>query len=281
MKTTFDFELDNIDNSDKVLSILRLYGICIVRNYLINAKMEAVKKEYDTLLYGKNSDKNSINHPINKNGKIRRTTHGELKSESCTNIVDLFHNNLCESITDAYFPDGCIFNKDVFLTHEKPDNKPILPWHHDRIQALKFYINLLDVTQQDGALEYVPGSHRIGYYRANYYIATGCPIQDIPNDIPDDEILYAKVIAVSAGDLIIFDADGFHRGGVVADGHERKVIRAHTNPLPYLGYGKPKLFSKDWWIRSPLNFARLYKDSIGRVLGDEIKFRGTQGKYRS
>jgi len=275
------YELDDINNYKGVLSFLKKYGICIIRNYISRSELENLRNEHHSLLYGENKSNNTKKHPLNKDGWICTTNRKELEQLGCYHIIETCYSDSLKSIADAYYPNGLRFNEDIFLTNEKDDKNPILPWHHDRIQALKFYINLKDVTTQDGAFEYVPGSHRDGFYRANYYLVTGCPIEKIPNDIPDEEILHAESITVNAGDLIIFDADGFHRGGIVAEGHERQIIRAHTNPLPYFGYSKPRLLSKEWWIQSPFNLASLYKTNIGRTLGDEFKPGTTQGKYRT
>ena len=55
----------------------------------------------------------------------------------------------------------------------------------------------------------------------------------IPNRIFEDyedlEFPYKeeKVIG-SAGDLVVFDTDTFHRGGLVEDGKERVVLRMHS-----------------------------------------------------
>jgi len=46
------------------------------------------------------------------------------------------------------------------------------------------------------------------------------------------------VITVSAGDLVIFDSAGFHRGGKVDEGHERYVLRGHSHPADVKKYGQ-------------------------------------------
>ncbi len=274
-----ELEAPSIESTDKILTLIKIYGICIIRQYIADEDLYRTQDEFNLLLNINNTD--TVNHPINKNGLVRTLSRNYISNSNNNYINKYFLSEKLKIIADEYFPYGHNFNNSIFLTYEKEDEIPILPWHHDRIQALKFYLNLKDVTADDGAFEYVPGSHKYGYYRANYYIATGCPIDEIPNDIPDDEILYPITVEVNAGDLIIFDADGIHRGGIVKPGHERKVIRAHTNPLPYLGYSKPRLFTKMWWIQSIFNPARIFKNTTGRVLREKFKPGASKGKYRN
>ena len=44
---------------------------------------------------------------------------------------------------------------------------------------------------------------------------TGKTIDKIRNDIPNHRIQNPITLEGKAGDLFIFDADGFHRGGVI------------------------------------------------------------------
>ena len=100
-------------------------------------------------------------------------------------------------------------------------------------------------------------------------MSQGCRVVDIPNDIDDELIRNPVSMELKAGDLLIFDADGFHRGGVVQPGKERRVLRAHTYPT-----GRryaDKVFSRGWWLSGPLNINRWIKSGSTRVLGDRIQ----------
>jgi hypothetical protein len=98
-------------------------------------------------------------------------------------------------------------------------------------------------------------------------MATGTAVRDIPNDVPDHRIQNPVTLEAKAGDLIIFDPDGFHRGGVVKPGHERKVIRADTFPKNARKYSDLP-FTGGWWLRSNLNFAKWFKSKSTRTLGN-------------
>ncbi len=57
-------------------------------------------------------------------------------------------------------------------------------------------------------------------------------------------------------------------GGVVQEGRERRVLRAHTYPT-----GRrysDRIFSPGWWMRSPLNLNRWFPSATTRILGDRI-----------
>jgi hypothetical protein len=211
-------------------------------------------------------------HPTNDGGMVVTTERKSLKDRDFPATKNIFGSTFMEEILKSYYaPHGYKLNDDIFITYEKPCPKPILPWHFDRIQSLKFYIYLNDVTKNNGAFEYAPGTHNEGHYRANYHLATGVSPQRIPNDIPKDEILNPVVIEGKAGDLIIFDSDGFHCGGVVGQGSERMVMRGHSHPVGFYGYGKARIFSKKWFVRSCFNVAKIFKEDYSRVLGNDFK----------
>jgi len=182
-------------------------------------------------------------------------------------LHQIFSNPHMAKLARDYFGTQIQLNDSIFFTHEIEADNPILPWHFDRQQSLKFYINLVDVDESNGAFEYDIGSHREGHFRANYYILMGTPIGEIPNDIPENELRNPTVISAKAGDLVIFDPDGFHRGGIVSPGRERKVVRGHTHPIPNRLY-KAKPFSKNWWLQTPLNIASWLAPSCSRILSD-------------
>jgi len=110
------------------------------------------------------------------------------------------------------------------------------------------------------AFEYCPGAHWEVRYRVGYHASHhGCPVVDIPSD------------------LLIFDASGLHRGGLVREGGERRVLRAHTylTECCYIN----RLFLSICWANSPLNINRWSKSSTTWVLGDEIQ-ETTSNRYQ-
>jgi len=151
-----------------------------------------------------------------------------------------------------------VLNDEIFLTHEQPSEIEILPWHFDRMHSLKFFINLVDVDETHGAFAYDIGSHKEGHFRAYYYMLSGTKVGEIPNDIPIKELHRPTTISAKAGSLVIFDSDGFHKGGLLTEG-ERKIIRGHTHAKPFVKY-HAKRFDTHWWLQSPINIVKFLKN---------------------
>jgi hypothetical protein len=257
---------------DAVIVQLKKHGIALVPNYLSSNVLKKLNLEFERSL-----TENSLSvyarskHPTNTRGKAARLNpwHKEAMNEF-PEISSVFRDEFMRDIAQSFYaPYPFIFNEAVFITNEFPCEVPILPWHFDRVQSLKFWFNLTDTTKHNGAFEYCPGTHWEGRYRAGYYLSQGVGIEDLPNDIDEDLIRNPVTLELKAGDLLIFDPDGFHRGGIVEEGGERRVLRAHTYPKGRR-YGD-KLFSAGWWIRSPLNLNRWFKSSTSRILGDRIQ----------
>ena len=80
----------------------------------------------------------------------------------------------------------------------------------------------------------------------------------------------AACIEGSAGDLVIFDSDGFHKGGTVEVGRERRVIRGHSHPVVrgVLASGAPRrMLARIQRLWAPLS------GSLERVVGDRVDTR--------
>ena len=262
---------ESINNTEEITSQLKNQGIAIIDSYLSGKDIIELKQLfYKCFQVTDPGIVKKHQHPVNEAGKVVRIKRERL-SNAFQGIKGIFGSRMMGKILENYYaPNKCSLNDDVFLTHEKTSEKNILPWHFDRQQSLKFLIYLTDTNKQNGAFEYCPGSHMEGHFRANYYILRGYSLKDLPNDIPDDEIRNPKVISAKAGDLIIFDADGFHRGGIVSPDNERLVIRGHSHPLPKKGY-QARLFSREWWLQTPFNMGKLFGSGVGRTLGINSK----------
>lgn len=258
---------------DQVIAYLKKYGIAIIQNY-IGDDIESIKDEYNKVFELDDKSVLSKNkHTTNKNGIVVRLKRNRIDPSILPKIYNLFSSEFMSSVLNAFYnPHKSVLNDEIFFTHELPCEEPILPWHYDRVQSLKFFFYLKDTSVNDGAFEFAPGTHREGHYRANYYMSVGVDRESLPNDIPEDELINPLPITGSAGDLIIFDPGGFHRGGVVGPGGERLVMRGHSHPVYYTeGINKYMHYIKKALIKSPLNISRAFKSEYSRKFGDRIK----------
>jgi len=265
-----DFECPQ--NAKSIVDKLNSSGIVVIREFLAKVMISRLNSRFESWM---NRDSISvlrrIDHPRNPGGVQAFVCPDVAASSGETELFDVFRLGLVRAIAEEFFsPQEFRLNPAVVLTHLQPASNPILPWHFDRMQSLKFWIYLDDASEDNGALEYCPGTHWEGRYRASYHMATGTAVKNIPNDVPDHRIQHPLVVDAKAGDLIVFDPDGFHRGGVVKPGNERRVIRADTFPLKTRRYSDFPM-TGGWWLRSIFNLARWLKVSGSRTLGDRTK----------
>jgi ectoine hydroxylase-related dioxygenase (phytanoyl-CoA dioxygenase family) len=278
MKNSYEFTAES--TLESIIRQLKKYGVALVPNYLNATKLLKLNEEFQrSIAVDHQSLTNRSKHPNNPKGRVARLNPNHAMAlQEFPEITAAFQDALMRQVAHAYYaPHGYSFNEAVFITNEFESEVNILPWHFDRIQSLKFWFNLTDTTKENGAFEYCPGTHWEGRYRAGYHMSQGCPVVDIPNDIDEELIRNPVSMELKAGDLLIFDADGFHRGGIVQPGRERRVLRAHTYPTGRR-YGD-KRFSSGWWVSSPLNINRWFKSSTTRVLGDRIQ-EATINRYQ-
>ena len=257
---------------DSIIRQLKKHGVALVPSFLNQAQVGDLNVEFSRTL---TEDAASIyarsRYPTSCNGKAARLNPRHVKAmEEFPSITSTFSSDFMRQIADAHYaPHDYSFNEAVFITNEFASEVPILPWHFDRVQSLKFWFYLTDTTRENGAFEYCPGTHWEGRYGAGYHLSQGCAVVDIPNDIDEELVRNPVAMELDAGDLLIFDADGFHRGGVVQDGAERRVLRAHTSPTGRRYSDKP--LTPGWWVRSPLNINRWFRSATTRILGDRIR----------
>lgn len=141
------------------------------------------------------------------------------------------------------------FTERVIVDYKEPGPEPLTGWHADQFphhgRCLKTMLYLTDTDATNGAFSYVPGSqtwvrslgtndgqsmHTFEELLAQPHhhsdLLTSVCSHIRSSDQSDDH--YS--LAGPAGTLIVFDANGLHRGGVVSKG-SRWLIRAHHRNL--------------------------------------------------
>lgn len=258
-----------------VIENLKKKGIAHIPDFLSSSEINELNKEFLSIIETP-SDSEAVfsqsGHPRNPEGRTARLYPWHKQAmDDFPSIATLFRNEFMQRVANAYFaPHAVDVNDEVFITHEKPSETSILPWHFDRVQSIKFWFYLTDTTIQNGAFEYCPGTHWEGHYRAGFHLSQGCAVEDIPNDIDKDLIHNPVSLELKAGDMLIFDSDGFHRGGIVQPENERRVLRGHTHPKNIRRYGD-KPFSAGWWLKSAFNLNKWLGNESKRILGDGVR----------
>lgn len=268
---------------DKVIETLHRDGIAHVSNFIEADKLLNLNQEFTrVLIEPSDSILAQTGHPRNPEGRTARLSPWHPKALiDFPEISALFRDEFMQEVADAYYsPHKVDVNDEVFITHEKPAELPILPWHFDRIQSIKFWFYLTDTTVENGAFEYCPGTHWEGHYRAGFHMSQGCGVEDIPNDIDEQLIRNPISLELKAGDLLIFDSDGFHRGGFVQPGNERRVLRGHTHLSGVRRYGDRPL-SAGWWLKSVFNINKWVGNASKRALGERMEDQSINRKKNS
>lgn len=264
MSTLANLYADKTDLGD-IVAKLDEYGICIVQGFLDSISLEELISEFNQALDGKVGVNGCVDihkHPKNS-GSVARYNAADMQ-DIFLRLKGLFCGEFSRSVTESYFSTTkSVTSEQIFLTYELESEEDILPWHFDRQEALKFYINLDDVNMNNGALQYDVGSHREGHLIANHFILQGTPVGKIPNDVPEKFLRCPIAIEVSAGDLVIFDPAGFHKAGKVKVGRRRRVARGHSHPIPIRRYSADFL-SLQWFSESFLNFQKILGKKVVR-----------------
>ncbi len=114
-----------------------------------------------------------------------------------------------------------IVNASLYKTfpHRHPDFGGF-EWHRDRLpeHSYKVLTYLTEVGPGDGAFVYSPGSHRSNKVLPNFGRRT-----------PNRKVVNLKEYCGGPGDAIVFDVNGYHRGGASV-GRERIVVSVHVQP---------------------------------------------------
>jgi Phytanoyl-CoA dioxygenase (PhyH) len=155
-------------------------------------------------------------------------------------------------VARGYLGGRCSINERIVCTHERRELHPITAPHFDTLQSLKFLVYLLDTDERNGAFRYAPGTHLANAEAARRWRAEGGRVRNTPNVATEEEVAALEPIVGPAGTLVVFDSDGFHSGGMVQPGAERRVVRAQSYPVPRL-HLHPRRLSTQWFRETVWN----------------------------
>ena len=224
MSIKYDFDFGDITKTLEIVNIVKDYGICRIPNYLDSDILSKVKADALELV---------TNEPLD-DYEFGKATRFVRQQTNKTTIRDVFGSGDMDNISKAYLGRSHDSNREVFITHDyKHDNGLARNGylHFDRIYTFKYFIYLTDVNENCGPFSIVPKSHIKGKQlrkdiTGQYTEQKNRILLDYP------ELGYAAEDVVpmlgNAGDLMIFDTDLFHMGGVVKENNKRLIIRGHT-----------------------------------------------------
>lgn len=235
------------DSIEKMHSILLNEGIFIVESFLSNSQLNEIKR--DVLETHKEIGEEyefgsvySLQNPL----KLKKySIQKDIFSKPW--MKELFFQYNKKNL-NGYF-------KSIYSTYDNKYEEGIGRngyLHFDRNVALKYFLYLNDVSEENGAFYIQPNSHKLGKKLREKawgkFIPTeknnliekiiirlfGKNFSDIKNRLEIDYEQYfepKKLIPVEgkAGTLIVFDTDVFHLGGrIKKKGMERLVLRMHN-----------------------------------------------------
>ncbi|UCH49817.1 MAG: phytanoyl-CoA dioxygenase family protein [Betaproteobacteria bacterium] len=254
-QTLSDLIVSRDESPDRVLSLLRTYGIAAIPNYLCASDLEAVRGECQTLDHEKSEAIIERDYHCGRSLLIDRRLWNPLEHPA---IEKLATAKYLQAIAAGFCNKKLAFNYQFLVTRETKSGVPITGLHYDRLLTLKFFIYLLDTSKENGAFECVPGTHKSVEATRAYYVKRGVRLFDLPNFQLPAEIGDPIAMEGAAGTMLVFTTDIVHQGGVVSEGHERWVLRLHTRAKPLPVYSPPPWISRQWWRESAVNPARYY-----------------------
>ena len=138
---------------------------------------------------------------------------------------------------------GAVYAHQYKVILKEPFGKLSLPWHQDygpwhhhdgmlEPHALSFGVFLDDVTEFNGPIAYIPGSHRDGLIDYEVVEVPGTtPIPSIPDTTVANLVAGAGIISPkgAAGSMTLFDCCTVHGSGINISPHPRRLIYVSYN----------------------------------------------------
>ena len=178
-----------------------------------------------------------------------------------------------------------------FLIRSKYKNKRIKSqnWHRDPEgrKLFKFFIFFNDVSESNGAFEYIPRSQYTSQNRittlydyGETYFGSIYPDRLLGPQYPEFQKVerkHRKIMTFPAGTIIFADTSGFHRAGISQSGKYRKYLVGQFRSLRDLGLLKAYNISNKSADKHYIgyNFNSTYQisyDQVDSILGDKGRY---------
>lgn len=207
-----------------IIKELNTHGVSIVPNFLKNPEKYITKIESHLNHPKCWKDKHESDFRLNGIDKIDESFKKIFDDKIIRNLYELYVGKLNESYVMA--------NKTLF---KKSNLGSGGGWHKDNIsRQLKFMVYLNDVDSNNGAFEYLEKTNRIYTKIKIDFLNNGMfgvsnrikKVDDLKNNYK------IKLAAAKAGDLIIFDSSGIHRGKPIKKGF-RYAVTLYSNKFNF------------------------------------------------
>jgi len=222
------FFFDEANGLDEIIESLKTHGVAIVENYLANESLKSITEDYEAFVASE-VDNTYLKVLDYSAGIGRKLIYKNLDSKLATKTV--FGSKFFMDVAVGYLGEDFDLNKEIFVVEDVPASEHVAQQlHYDIARTLKFFIYLEDTSVENGAFYCVPGSHKWTAERRVEFSDQIIPgNRDFTRDLTDE---YGAAIPIegTAGTLIIFDTDVFHKAGKVSNGR-RRVMRGHTRTL--------------------------------------------------
>jgi len=259
---------NSLESAEVVVS-LATNGIFVAAKFLDVRVTEKLKVEFTSLFSRQLRGVRPEQHPPGKSVRIRPR---EVDEKSIPTIMNVFTLPIFWHISSHYLPNNSSFGHDIIAAHETK-NVQLTDIHFDMLRSLKFMIYLLDTDETNGAFAYALGSHKINAVLRRRFLTCGGKLAELPNVASELENIQLTRICAPAGSVIIFDTDGFHAGGHISPGRERKILRMRS--VVGTQTVSPRRFTWQWCWQSRLNPLRLFTPDVPKGR------RSTQGTARA
>ncbi len=268
-ENTFNFKDKNVKRNE-INEKLKNDGIVILTNFCDLNKQKDIKAEFNSMFlkmpqWAKKISKDS-GYTIHYSPLVKYLNKS---TKYCKISSTVFKDKTLNKLRSKYLNNSVVLERMIYTVDKVCDNS-ITEWHIDLFptgsKCLKFFLYLSDTDNTSGAFSYVPSMHLYMHLLHKKYdvkertkrlftyenikeslldFSKSLKLKSNLNEhnslmkkikLMDDHINKDKydnffAIPAKAGTLIIFDAAGIHKGGIIREG-ERHVIRSHFLEYP-------------------------------------------------
>ena len=222
-----EFTLMANDSSiNDILEMVHKNGVAILPDFVNRSELELLEEEFENVLKQKNR---AVKLFTLEKGEGVGITRKRLKESDFPSIASFFNRPFMREIVDVYVHPTAHLNSKIYVVRDVVGTTTYAnDLHFDVQKCLKFFLYVNDVTANNGAFEFIPGTHKWveDIRRSERAKDITFENRELSRELPYQEE-HVLSLEAKAGTLFVFDTDMFHRTGTTTMG-ERKIMRGHT-----------------------------------------------------